>query len=136
MWVLFSPRINEPSGEVPRHVISCYRLQSKTWPSLANSTDSFSLSLSVCVCVCVSPCLAGQVTLADKYEYVMHGRVYRFEHQKDTKVQVRKREKRERGEATFYFLPFRGGFLFGILPAPIGSSLFGRSVRLTGIAAL
>lgn len=29
-----------------------------------------------------------QVTLADKYEYVMHGRVYRCEHQKDTKVQV------------------------------------------------
>ncbi|CAM9260833.1 unnamed protein product [Pylaiella littoralis] len=30
--------------------------------------------------------LGDEVSLADKYEYVMHGRVYRFEHQKDTKV--------------------------------------------------
>lgn len=29
-----------------------------------------------------------QVTLADKYEYVMHGRVYQCEHMKDSKVKV------------------------------------------------
>ncbi|CAN0360968.1 unnamed protein product, partial [Ectocarpus sp. 13 AM-2016] len=34
--------------------------------------------------------LGDEVSLADKYEYVMHGRVYRFDQQKDTKVQVRK----------------------------------------------
>lgn len=45
------------------------------------------------------------MTLADKYEYVMHGRVYRFEHQKDTKVQVRERE-RERCLLSPLFLHF------------------------------
>ena len=33
-------------------------------------------------------CCRHQVTLADKYEYVMHGRVYKCEHMKDTKVKV------------------------------------------------
>lgn len=32
--------------------------------------------------------LSDEVTLADKYEYVMHGRVFRCEHLKDTKVQL------------------------------------------------